>query len=65
VTRKQIDGLLENATLQRDRAQKMIREHFDELQARNQETFWTKLYLVKKAEVDWLKKQRADDEADK
>lgn len=62
MTRKEIDNLLVNATIQRDRAQKMIRERFSELEARNQETFWVKLYLVKKAEVDWLRKQKASDE---
>lgn len=40
----------------------MIKEHFDELQARNQETFWVKLYLVKKAEVEYWQQQKGDDE---
>ena len=38
----------------------MILEHFNELEARNQETFWVRLYLLKKAEVSWLEKQKAD-----
>ncbi|WP_157627045.1 hypothetical protein [Spirosoma luteum] len=60
MTRKELDTLLANAILQRDRAQKMILEHFNELEARNQETFWVRLYLLKKAEVIWLEKQKAD-----
>jgi hypothetical protein len=62
MTRNQIDSLLANSRLQRDRAQKMIKEHFDELQARNQETQWINLYLVHKAQVEWLEKQKPDDE---
>ena len=38
----------------------MIQEHFNELEARNQETFWIRLYLLKKAEVAWLEKQKPD-----
>jgi hypothetical protein len=45
----------------------MMHDHFNELEARNQETFWVRLYLLKKAEVAWLEKQKADptDEPDK
>lgn len=62
MTRKEIESLLKNAETQRDRAHRMIKEHFDELQARNQETFWVKLYLVKKAEVEYWQQQKGDDE---
>lgn len=54
--------MLANATAQRDRALQMLRENFDELEARNQETRWVKLYLLKKDEVEWLRKQKAEDE---
>ncbi len=60
--RKEIDRMLANATAQRDRALQMLRENFDELEARNQETRWVKLYLLKKDEVEWLRKQKAEDE---
>jgi hypothetical protein len=67
LTQNEIDSLLANAILQRDRALRMMHDHFNELEARNQETFWVRLYLLKKAEVAWLEKQKADptDEPDK
>lgn len=58
VTQKEIDSLLDSAIRQRDRAQRMIREHFDELEARNQATFWMKLYLVKKAEAEYWRTKK-------
>lgn len=60
VTQKEIDSLLDSAIRQRDRAQRMIREHFDELEARNQATFWMKLYLVKKAEAEYWRTKKPD-----
>ena len=62
MTRKEINNRLTNAQMQRDRAFRMFSEHFDDLQKRGEETFWIKLYLVKKAEVEYWKKQKADDE---
>ena len=62
MTRKEIDGMLAAATAHRDNALQILREHFDELEARNQETFWVRLYLLKKSEVEWLQKQKAEDE---
>ena len=54
--------MLAAATSHRDNALKMLREHFDALEARNQETFWIRFYLLKKDEVEWLRKQKAEDE---
>ena len=62
MTQKQIDSLLANSRVQRDRAQRMIHEHFDDLEAKNQASYWVNLFLVHKAQVEWLEKQKPDDE---
>lgn len=62
MTRKQIDSLLANSRLQPDRAQRMIHEHFDDLETTNQASSWVNLSMVHKAQVEWLEKQKPDDE---
>jgi len=38
----------------------MIDEQFDQLDKRNDLTHWFKLYLLHKASVEWLEKQKED-----
>lgn len=40
----------------------MLREHFDDLEKKNQNIYWMNIYLSNKAMVEWLKKQKPDDE---
>jgi len=62
MTKKQLETLLAGAILQRDRAQKMIREHFDDLEKNNKNAYWTNIYLTNKALAEWVRKQKPDDE---
>lgn len=60
MTQEQIDNLLQTSRSQRDYAKRMIDEQFDQLDKRNDLTRWFKLYLLHKASVEWLEKQKAD-----
>jgi hypothetical protein len=62
MTRKVLESLLANAILQRDRAGQLLREHFDDLEKRNQVSYWMNIYLTNKEMVKWLQKQKPDDE---
>ena len=62
MTKKEIQKQLAGAKAQRDYARRMLRENFDALEAKNEETRWFRLYLNKKAEVEWLENQVPDDD---
>ncbi len=62
MTRTELDRMLQISISQRDWAKRMIDEQFERLDARNELTYWFKLYLVHKDAVEWLKKQKADND---
>ena len=61
MTQKQIELLLATHRAQRDRAKRMLDQHYHELEERNQETYWIDLYIRHKEIVDWLETQTRDD----
>ena len=62
MTREQINYLLASSRSQRDYAKRMIDEQFYRLDKRNDLTRWFSLYLLHKSAIEWLEKQRTDDD---
>lgn len=61
MTRKQIETLLTIHRAQRDRAKRLLDEHYYELEERNEETYWLNLYIKHKRAVEWLESQTPED----
>ena len=61
MNQKQIDYLLRVHRGQRDRAKRMLDERYQELEKRDEETEWIRVYVKHKGIVEGLEAEKPDD----